>query len=187
MMPPNHPQCADIAVENTLLRCGYDEMAARGFCGTTCTNELDCIVPGEKCFPLMRNMCECFEEQDVLDQVIPGVPAYANYITNNFRRNAIEQQQQQKNNREQHSQLHRDLVDDNTELTNHLYFELAKQPLKQYYDSEDSKSDATPSSEHGQVIYAPKEYSAAVIAANSDQYLLIGSTSLLLAISYLLL
>jgi len=177
IMPPNHPQCADTTIENTILRCGYDEMAARGFCGTACTNELDCTVPGEKCFPLIRNMCACFEEQDVLDQVIPDATLYATDIADNFRR----------------------LVDSNAKLTNQEYFQLAKSPLKKYYNPEDSKSDATSSSEQestskqesaneqGYAALEQEQYSAAVIAANNGHFLLIGSTSLLLAISFLLL
>jgi len=72
IMPDGHPQCVHTEAENQERRCGYDEVGARGFCGFTCTNEVDCWgTPGKKCFPVHLNLCSCFEQQDVLDGVIP--------------------------------------------------------------------------------------------------------------------
>jgi len=64
MMPDGHPYCDPSVSEQIIRRCGYDEQAARSFCGNTCSDELDCVVPGEKCFPVQLNLCECFADQD---------------------------------------------------------------------------------------------------------------------------
>jgi len=64
MMPDGHPYCDPNVSEQIIRRCGYDEQAARSFCGKNCSDEMDCMVPGEKCFPVQLNLCECFAEQD---------------------------------------------------------------------------------------------------------------------------
>lgn len=65
MMPDDgHPVCDANVSEQIIRRCGYNEQAARSFCGKTCSNEVDCEDPGEKCFPVQLNLCECFAEQD---------------------------------------------------------------------------------------------------------------------------
>jgi len=71
IMPEGHPQCDYPEAENIVLRCGYDEMASRGFCGAPCENEVDCEVRDEKCYPVHLNLCECFEQQDLVDEATP--------------------------------------------------------------------------------------------------------------------
>lgn len=67
MMPDGHPLCDHSESEQIIRRCGYDEQAARSFCGNTCSDELDCTVPGEMCFPVQLNLCECFAKQDEIN------------------------------------------------------------------------------------------------------------------------
>jgi hypothetical protein len=62
-MPAPHPYCDSINAENVARRCGYDEYAARGYCGIECESVADCGV-AEDCFPVQLNLCTCFEEQD---------------------------------------------------------------------------------------------------------------------------
>jgi len=114
IMPENHPQCDHEEAENSILRCGYDEMAARGFCGEPCNTEADCLVPGEKCFPALLNLCQCFEEQDVLAQVIPESRSLLG---------------------KQHHR--RDL---NEIETNREYFDRAKESLDEYFQTDDSNA-----------------------------------------------
>eukprot|EP00548_Thalassiothrix_antarctica_P001030 CAMPEP_0194132764 /NCGR_PEP_ID=MMETSP0152-20130528/3158_1 /TAXON_ID=1049557 /ORGANISM="Thalassiothrix antarctica, Strain L6-D1" /LENGTH=519 /DNA_ID=CAMNT_0038827925 /DNA_START=114 /DNA_END=1673 /DNA_ORIENTATION=- len=71
-LPSNHPQCPSESAEDENRRCGVDEMSARGFCGQTCNNVLECTGEDEICLPVMRNMCQCFEDQGVLNQVVPS-------------------------------------------------------------------------------------------------------------------
>jgi hypothetical protein len=55
-----HPVCKDLDIANTDSRCGFDEAAARGYCGAKCTTDDEC---GEKelCYPTLLNLCECHE------------------------------------------------------------------------------------------------------------------------------
>jgi len=112
-------------------------MAARGFCGQVCTNELECTEPGEKCYPVMRNMCQCFEEQDVLDQVIPDRTEWVIAGVDNFRRNVIEQKQKKEgDNKEENTEIYRrDLGEDFIimKMPNRAYFDSAKEPFRKYY------------------------------------------------------
>ena len=55
-----HPVCKNLDVANTDSRCGFDEAAARGYCGAKCITDDEC---GEKelCYPTLLNLCECHE------------------------------------------------------------------------------------------------------------------------------
>jgi hypothetical protein len=55
-----HPVCKNLDIANTDSRCGFDEAAARGYCGAKCTTDDEC---GEKefCYPTLLNLCECHE------------------------------------------------------------------------------------------------------------------------------
>jgi len=203
VMPPNHPQCSYTAAENDYRRCGYNEMAARGFCGQVCTNELECTEPGEKCYPVMRNMCQCFEEQDVLDQVIPDRTEWVIAGVDNFRRNVIEQKQKKEgDNKEENTEIYRrDLGEDFIimKMPNRAYFDSAKEPFRKYYVgtyqensiSEEQENSISEEQENSvsavEVNSAQRQPSGATTAATNSkvQYLMIGS-SLLLVISYLL-
>jgi hypothetical protein len=52
--------CKNLDVANTDSRCGFDEAAARGYCGAKCVTDDEC---GEKelCYPTLLNLCECHE------------------------------------------------------------------------------------------------------------------------------
>jgi len=195
VMPPNHPQCSYTAAENEYRRCGYNEMAARGFCGQVCTNELECTEPGEKCYPVMRNMCQCFEEQDVLDQVIPDRTEWVIAGVDNFRRNVIEQKQKKEgDNKEENTEIYRrDLGEDFIimKMPNRAYFDSAKEPFRKYYVGTYQENSISEEQENSvsavEVNSAQRQPSGATTAATNSkvQYLMIGS-SLLLVISYLL-
>jgi len=126
MMPDVHPQCGHKDAENVERRCGRDEMAARGFCGPSCTNEVDCYgAPGEKCFPVHLNLCSCFQRQDIVDQVIPQ-----------FRhQRSLEQRTLQKRYQEGINEF------TVVEETNAEYFERAEEPLNQYFREMDDSQD----------------------------------------------
>jgi len=64
IMPEGHPQCNPDLGEQIQRRCGFDEQAARSFCGQVCVHSTDCSMPGEKCFPVQLNLCDCFADQD---------------------------------------------------------------------------------------------------------------------------
>jgi len=121
IMPENHPKCNYEEVENVERRCGYDEMAARGFCGAACEREGDCLL-GEKCFPVHLNLCECFEAEDIFNAVTPPT---------------------QNRNLEQNSPLRQLQKTDLTiQDTNRVYFERAKEPLNKYFQADDGSSSS---------------------------------------------
>eukprot|EP00548_Thalassiothrix_antarctica_P006092 CAMPEP_0194133812 /NCGR_PEP_ID=MMETSP0152-20130528/3822_1 /TAXON_ID=1049557 /ORGANISM="Thalassiothrix antarctica, Strain L6-D1" /LENGTH=443 /DNA_ID=CAMNT_0038829173 /DNA_START=199 /DNA_END=1530 /DNA_ORIENTATION=- len=105
-----HPECQpeeNIQEEhtNSTKRCGFDEMAASDFCGDDCATDDDCRSAGERCQPVLSNLCECFAAQDErrIDE----------------RRSLLAKQYDR-----------RDLVGT---LSNNAYFSLAKQPLKKHF------------------------------------------------------
>ena len=56
----SHPVCTNLDMADNGNRCGYDEASARGHCGATCSNDLEC-GQGEFCFPTLLNLCDCHE------------------------------------------------------------------------------------------------------------------------------
>lgn len=64
-----HPICTDLDIADTDSRCGYDEAAARGYCGPKCTSDGDC-GSGEFCFPTLLNLCECHEETNAQESTV---------------------------------------------------------------------------------------------------------------------
>jgi len=126
MMPEGHPQCDHTEAENVERRCGRDEMAARGFCAPSCTNEVDCYgTPGDKCFPVHLNLCGCFERQDIVDQVIPQYR----------HRRSLEQRTLKKRYLEGIKEF------TVVEETNEEYFERAEEPLNSYFQETDDSED----------------------------------------------
>jgi len=117
IMPLNHPQCNHKEAENVERRCGYDEMASRGFCGAPCESEADCIVPDEKCFPVHLNLCNCFDLQDLTSE-----------------NDSIEQNNNDNDNNNRVRHLDGTILRlQIKEMTNRQYFEHAKEPLNEFY------------------------------------------------------
>ena len=64
-----HPVCTNLDIADTDSRCGYDEAAARGYCGPKCTSDDEC-GSGEFCFPTLLNLCECHEETNAEESTV---------------------------------------------------------------------------------------------------------------------
>lgn len=64
IQPEGHPQCDDLSMaEQDILRCGFEEDDARGYCGKPCESSSEC-GESEFCFPVQRNFCKYFEDED---------------------------------------------------------------------------------------------------------------------------
>jgi hypothetical protein len=62
--PEGHPECDDLEKgDEVIRRCGFEEIDARGYCGKGCLNSAECNKD-EYCYPVQRNFCQCFDEQD---------------------------------------------------------------------------------------------------------------------------
>jgi len=122
IMPDGHPQCDYTEAENTERRCGFDEMASRGFCGAPCDSEVDCTQPGEKCFPVHLNLCSCFEQQDAEVNVENDIKS-----------------------KDGPQERLRSLNELEIKITNRAYFEAAKEPLEPYFtsDTENNNNEGT--------------------------------------------
>jgi len=81
-MPEGHPYCdPEEDGDNVVRRCGFEEIDARGYCGMNCTSSSEC-GEAEYCYPVQRNFCLCFEEQDAEAAASPGRRAQETPQTN---------------------------------------------------------------------------------------------------------
>ena len=64
-----HPVCTELDIADTDSRCGFDEAAARGYCGPKCTSDDEC-GSGEFCFPTLLNLCECNLETNAEESTV---------------------------------------------------------------------------------------------------------------------
>jgi len=140
LMPENHPQCPHDEAEQVYMRCGIDEMAARGYCGKQCTTQSDCTQKDENCFAVHLNMCQCFEEQDMLDRIIPNNDNFRRHRRNLKEDNtiistAVEHYRNQTHHRDLNS-----ILEDVFHETNRQYFDRAIKLIVWKYDNKSTSA-----------------------------------------------
>jgi len=142
MMPEEHPYCEPSQAEQVHRRCGYDEQAARSFCGIPCHHSSDCSGEGEYCFPVQLNLCKCFQQQDDGDN---------------------------DGTRRQLASLRKQAQQRRLFVSNRKYFDAAKEPLMKYFVvPQDDPTAVEDESDNSNMISSSSKKTVTIPAASSS-------------------
>jgi len=193
-----HPYCDPTQAEQVHRRCGFDEQAARSFCGSSCETDGECSNNMERCFPVHLNLCDCFQQQDDDDEKLQSSDSGSGSTRRRQQRHLNVPITSTKDEQLNHNrgQYFSNDAPGSRIISNRKYFDAAKEPLIPYfiatnnndktiYDNGDGSSN-TNNNNGALLLLGVSESAAASSSASNVPMLLwsaVASTTLLIVIA----